>query len=276
MSSSKWQPSKGGWGIFGSDPNSNYGEDRRGITARNTSLAGNLDTALGQMSKQMTALDTFTTQEKNRAVNQYNRAGNAQARAAGKDERAGAAFNRAGDKKMMGQAKAGMQMQNAGTAAGLASAQTSMAGKAAAAKSGGAATQMAAASGMESMGQVQTQHENAMKDAYQQAAISNTQAGMAQRTSQFGAMETAFNAQQAYATAGDTRANATDALGAANDTYAQAKDTKDAQIGQATLNQANALASMAKDISSMTSAYQGATDKSYSSAELDALTEDLS
>ena len=219
MSSSKWRPAQGSWGIFGQTDASKAYQD-----------------ALG---------------------------------------RAGGAFNRAGQAKQMGDAKAGLMLSNSGTAAGLASAQTGMAGKAAASKSSQAANQMAAASGMQSMGQVQVQHEEALNNAYQQSAISNTKAGMAQRTSQFGASETAFGAQQAYANAGDAFANAGDIRKNATDALGQASDTRDAQVGQATLNQANALASMAKDISSMTTSYQQATEKTFSSAELDALTSDL-
>lgn len=267
MSSAKWRPSKGGWGIFGSDENSEYGKVRReGFSSHAEkgqygSLKGSLTSSISQMSKQMEALDTFTEEEKERAGNALDRAERAKKRAEG-------AFNRAGDKKAMGLARAGMQMANAGTTASLASAQNQIAGKQAANKIGQQSNQMAAASGIESMGQVQAQHEQALKDAYAQSAISNIQAGMQQRTSQFGAMETAFGAQQAYDDAGDR-------WGAAQDTYEQAEDTKNAQIGQATLNQANALASMAKDISSMTTAFTQATEKTYSSAELNALMDDL-
>ena len=267
MSSAKWRPSKGGWGIFGSDADSNYGEVRRqgfsghGEKAMYNSLSANLDTSISAMDNQMKQLNSFTEDEVGRAENTYGRAQNAKDRAEG-------AFNRAGEKKAMGIAKGAMQMSNAGTTASLSSAQTQLAGKAAAQKASQGATQLAAASGIESMGQVQTQHEEALKSAYSQSAIANTQAGMQQRTSQFGAMETVFGAQQAYADAGDRR-------GAAIDTFAQAGDTRDAQIGQATLNQANALAGMARDISSMTTAFTQATEKTFSSSQLDALMDDL-
>lgn len=267
MSSARWKPNEADFGIFGNYGDSDYDNAREegfsgtGDKARYNSLKGNLNTSIAAMGNQMEALNIFTQDEIGRAENTYGRAENARDRAEG-------AFNRAGEKKAMGIARGAMQMSNAGTTASLSSAQTQLAGKAAAQKASQGATQLAAASGIESMGQVQTQHEEALKSAYSQSAIANTQAGMQQRTSQFGAMETVFGAQQAYADAGDRRGVATDA-------FAQAGDTREAQIGQATLNQANALAGMARDISSMTTAFTQATEKTFSSSQLDALMDDL-
>ena len=264
MSSSKWKPSKGAWGIFGSHKNSEYGRSRRGIMThgeRNASLRGNLDNSIGQMQNQLEHLNTHT-------INEINMAHKAEARAENEYGRAFNEFGRAGENKLMNDAKVANAVADAGTNAALGNTKIGMQGKATAKKVGEAANQMAAASGLESMGAIQQGHEDAMNEAYQVAAMQQEQGGMQFRGSMLSAADAALQGQHAFGRAGD-------AYDRAGDTFEAAQDTASQAVSQAQLTQANALSGMAKDISSMTSAFMQATDKAYSSAEMDALMADI-
>jgi hypothetical protein len=264
MSSAKWRPSKGSWGIFGTHKNSEAGRRARNQMThgeRNSTLRGNLTDSISQMQNQLTHLNSHTAGE-------ISRANRAEDRAESEYGRAFKEFGRAGETKLMNDAKVANAVADAGTNAALGNTKIGMQGKATAKKVGEAANQMAAASGIESMGAIQQGHEDAMNEAYQVAAMQQEQGGMQFRGSMLSAADMALQGQHAAGRASDAYDRAGDAWGAA-------QDTRDAAVGQAQLTQANALSGMAKDISSMTSAFMQATDKAYSSAELDALMSDI-
>lgn len=112
------------------------------------------------------------------------------------------------------------------------------------------------------MGEVQAQHQDAVNDAYGSAAMSQAQQGMGYRSSMMAALE--------------GRKQADWSLRGAQDAYDQAGDDRQASIDEAQLTQAQAVAGMAKDISSMVTAFNDATEgSSYSSTELNQLQEDM-
>ena len=251
MSSAKWRPSKGGWGWFGSHGNSEYGRSRRGQqtnAAKKSELSGLLTNSVNAMQGQLTATSNLTQGMKDRASNKYDRAENA--------------FDRAEEQHAFAGEKADMQEANADLSSQIGTAQAAAQGKAAAKSSGLAANKAAAQSGFAGMGDIQTAHQDAMNDAYGAAAMSQAQQGMSYRSSMFSARE--------------GREQADWALGGAEDALAQAADDRDQALQEAGVQQANAVAGMAKDISSMVTAFKDATDGGvYTSDALTDLQEDL-
>jgi len=252
MSSSKWQPSKGGWGIFGSHGNSEYGRERRGEqtnAGKKAELSGLLTDSIDAMQGQLTTTSALTQGMKDRAENKFGRAESA--------------FGRAEEQHAFAGEKATMQEANADLSSQIGTAQTAAQGKAAAKASGLAANKAAAQSGFAGMGEVQAQHQDAMNDAYGSAAISQASQGMNFRSSMFAAEE--------------GRKNADWALGGASDALDQAQDDMNQAMQEADVQQSNAVAGMAKDISSMVTAFKDATDGgTYTSDSLTELQEDIS
>jgi len=249
MSSAKWKPIDGGWGFLGSTSGSDYGKQRRTKESRNKAeLSGHLSSSLTAMSGQLEATSTLTANQEARAESKY--------------ERAGKAFERAEEQATFAGEKADLQESNADLSSSIGTAQTAAQGKAAASQAGMAANKVMAGSGFASMGEVQAQHQDSMNDAYGSAAMSQAQQGMGYRNSMMQALE--------------GRKQADWSLRGAKDQYDQAGDDMQASIDEAQLTQAQAVAGMAKDISSMVSAFKDATDgETYSSDELAALQEDM-